>query len=173
MTTLDLGGTWEVRQQGETTAIPATVPGCIHTDLLAAGKIDDPYYRDNEARQMWIGETAWVYSRAFTVDAGMLQRENVILHCDGLDTLATITINGAVIGQTDNQFRVWEFDVKPYLRAGNNTITVCFDSTLPLIQAEQQKRYLNLTGVGHHRVDGSNRIRKSQCNYGWDWAPSA
>ena len=171
MTTLDLGGTWEVRQQGETTAIPATVPGCIHTDLLAAGKIDDPYYRDNEARQMWIGETAWVYSRAFTVDAGMLQRENVILHCDGLDTLATITINGAVIGQTDNQFRVWEFDVKPYLRAGNNTITVCFDSTLPLIQAEQQKRYLNLTGVGHHRVDGSNRIRKSQCNYGWDWGP--
>jgi len=169
--TIDLCGQWKVRKQGDTETIPASVPGCIHTDLLASGKIDDPYYRDNEDRQMWIGETGWVYSRTFTVDQDLLDCERVLLRCEGLDTLGTITINNILIGKTNNQFRRWEFDVKPHLQAGENRIEICFDSTIPFIQAEQQKRYLNLTGLGHHRIDGSNRIRKSQCNYGWDWGP--
>ena len=171
MQKFDLGGQWEVRKNGESEAIPATVPGCIHTDLLAAGKIEDPYYRDNEDKQLWIGETDWVYARTFTVAPELLQCERVLLRCEGLDTLATITLNKTIIGKTDNQFRTYEFDVNAVLQAGENTIEVCFESTLPLIKAEQQKRYLNLTGVGHHRIDGSNRIRKSQCNYGWDWGP--
>jgi beta-mannosidase len=169
--TIDLCGQWEIRKQGDTETLLASVPGCIHTDLLAAGKIDDPYYRDNEDRQMWIGETDWVYSRTFTVDQDFLDCDRVLLRCEGLDTLGTITINDTLIGKTDNQFRRWEFDVKPHLQAGENRIEICFDSTIPFIQAEQQKRYLNLTGVGQHRIDGSNRIRKSQCNYGWDWGP--
>ncbi len=168
---LNLCGQWEVRKQGTAETIPAAVPGCIHTDLLAAGKIDDPYYRDNEHRQMWIGETDWVYARRFTVDQQFLDCEHVFLRCEGLDTLSAITINDSVVGKTDNQFRTWEFEVKPHLQAGENSIEICFDSTIPSIQAEQETRYLNLTGVGHHRIDGSNRVRKSQCNYGWDWGP--
>jgi beta-mannosidase len=171
MQKLDLCGKWEVRKKGDTETISATVPGCIHTDLLAAGKIDDPYYRDNEGKQMWIGETDWVYSRIFTVDQELLKSDRVLLRCEGLDTLATITLNKTLIGKTNNQFRIWEFDVKSYLKAGENAIEICFDSTIPYITAEQKKRYLNLSGVGHHRIDGSNRIRKSQCNYGWDWGP--
>ena len=171
MKQLDLCGTWEVQKKGDAESIPATVPGCIHTDLLNAGKIDDPYYRDNEGQQMWIGETDWVYSRSFNAAQAILDSDQVILHCDGLDTLGTIIINGEEIGKTDNQFRIWEFDVKPHLQEGENTIEVCFDSTIPVIQAAQTERYLNLTGVGHHRIDGSNRVRKSQCNFGWDWGP--
>ncbi len=171
MKIFDLGGQWYVKKQEDHETIPATVPGCIHTDLLHAEKIEDPFYRDNEARQMWIGETDWMYSRTFTLDSSWLDHQQILLQCLGLDTLATITINGAEIGKTNNQFRTWEFDVKPYLKAGNNTIEVLFATTMPLIQAEQQKRSLNLTGVGQHRIDGSNRIRKSQCNYGWDWGP--
>ena len=177
MKSLDLCGQWDVRKRGDAEAIPATVPGCIHSDLLAAGKIDDPYYRDNEARQMWIGETDWVYRRAFMVPTDLLQETHVMLHCDGLDTLAAIAINDKQIGAADNQFRAWEFDVKSALREGENMIEIAFASTMPYIQAEQQKRYLMLTGLGadplhgQHRIDGSNRIRKSQCNYGWDWGP--
>jgi beta-mannosidase len=171
MQTYDLGGTWTVRKREDSEAIPATVPGCIHTDLLTAGTIEDPYYRDNESQQMWIGETDWVYTRTFHVDQKLLNHERVMLHCDGLDTLTTITINGMEIGSTSNQFRIWEFDVKSQLQTGENTIEITFTSTIPYINAEQEKRYLNLTGVGHHRIDGSNRVRKSQCNYGWDWGP--
>ena len=171
MKQLDLCGTWTLQKRDETHTFPATVPGCVHTDLLHAGEIKDPYYRDNEAGQMWIGETDWLYSRTFRVEQDLRDAEKVLLHCDGLDTLATITINGREIGKTNNQFRTWEFDVKSSLQAGENTIEILFESTIPLITAEQQKRYLNLTGVNHHRIDGSNRIRKSQCNYGWDWGP--
>lgn len=168
---IDLCGQWNVRKKENPETIPATVPGCIHTDLLAAGKIADPYYRDNEDHQIWIGETDWVYSRTFTVDREFLDCERVLLRCEGLDTLSTVTINSTVIGKTDNQFRMWEFDIKDHLRTGENSIEISFDSTIPFITEKQNKRYLNLTGVGHHRIDGSNRIRKSQCNYGWDWGP--
>ena len=167
----DLCGAWTAQKKGETEIIAAIVPGCIHTDLLHAEKIEDPYYRDNEGQQMWIGESDWVYSRNFNVEQEFLNSSHILLHCDGLDTLATITLNGKEIGKTDNQFRTWEFDVKPYVQLGENTIKVCFESTIPYITSKQQERYLNLTGVGHHRIDGSNYIRKSQCNYGWDWGP--
>jgi beta-mannosidase len=178
---LDLCGIWQLRRQGATVAIPATVPGCVHTDLLAAEKIADPYYRDHEAQQMWVGETDWVYTRTFQVAPELLECERVLLRCEGLDTLVTIVINGEEIGKTDNQFRTWEFDVRPHLHLGKNAIEITFASPIPVIQAAQQERYLNLTGVGlshqglkaerPHRIDGSNRVRKSQCNFGWDWGP--
>ena len=61
MKLISLNGSWTVQQTSETEQIAATVPGCIHTDLLDAGKIPDPYYRDNELALFWIGETDWTY----------------------------------------------------------------------------------------------------------------
>ena len=171
MEKFDLCGAWKLRKNGEDESIPAMVPGCVHADLLAAGKIEDPYYRDNEAQQMWIGETDWLYFRTFELDANFLAHDHVLLRCEGLDTFASIRVNGNEAGAGNNQFRVWEFELKEFLQEGENRIEIRFDSTLPFIQEEQWQQYLNLTGVGEHRIDGSNRIRKSQCNYGWDWGP--
>ena len=61
---LDLNGSWQLSRSGLDDWIPATVPGCVHTDLLAAGKIPDPFYRDNEKSLQWIGETSWTYQPA-------------------------------------------------------------------------------------------------------------
>ncbi|MCP4378653.1 MAG: hypothetical protein GY794_21065, partial [bacterium] len=91
--------------------------------------------------------------------------------CDGLDTLAAINLNEAQVGKTDNQFRTWEFDVKPHLQVGENTLEICFESTLPYIADAQRRRSLAPGDTDPCRLDGSNRIRKSQCNYGWDWGP--
>ena len=44
---------------GSPATVPATVPGCVHLDLLAAGLIDDPYVDHNELAVQWIGESAW------------------------------------------------------------------------------------------------------------------
>lgn len=171
MTRLDLCGKWKVLQKNEGDAIKATVPGCIHTDLLTARRIEDPYYRDNEDKQMWIGETDWTYERRFDVEADLLNRRNIILICYGLDTLADIKINGKSAGTADNQFRTWEFDIKKHLIAGENVITVHFASTSPYIRRKQKERYLYHWGTGQDRAAGGNRVRKSQCNYGWDWGP--
>src|SRR5215207_7262273 len=125
-----LNGVWEVRQVGGDATYSAAVPGCVHLDLLAAGAIPDPFYRDVELDVLWVGETDWVYSRTFTVDEALLAHERVLLHCDGLDTLATIRLNNQIIAATDNMFRAWEFDAKPYLQAGENRIEITFASAV-------------------------------------------
>ena len=167
---LELGGVWQCARVGEDDAFPAQVPGCVHTDLLAAGKIEEPFYRDNEDRLQWVGETDWRYTRVIDVPASLLAHARVLLRCEGLDTLATIILNGTEIGRTDNMFRTWEFEVKNILRAGENTIEVRFDSPLPYIKARQQERKIG-EWSGPREVNGRAWVRKQPCNFGWDWGP--
>jgi beta-mannosidase len=169
MINITLDGKWTLRKDGDREIVPARVPGCVHTDLLRAGKIPDPYVRDNEKRLQWIGKAGWTYSREFTVPAGLLDHDRVLLVCEMLDTLATVTINGHTAGKSDNMFRTWEFDVKKLLRPGRNTISVRFDSPFPYMEKKQGKRRMQ-TGEWI-RLDGSPWIRKEPCNFGWDWGP--
>jgi len=170
MQTIDLSGEWNLKQSGKKELTKAAVPGCIHTDLLAAGKIPDPYYRDNESRLHWIGEVDWLYTRTFNIPAAFLKHERIILRCEGLDTFATIAINNQVIARTENMFRTYEFDVKNALKPGKNTIQVRFDSTIPYINKREKERHLP-AWKGPHDVQGGNWVRKEPCNYGWDWGP--
>ncbi|HTI98948.1 MAG TPA: hypothetical protein VL527_08690, partial [Dongiaceae bacterium] len=163
---LSLNGAWEMAKVDSTDWTPATVPGCVHTDLLAVGKIPDPYYRDNEKQVQWIGETDWVYRRTFTADSALLAHRQVLLVCEGLDTLATVKLNGQTVGQADNMFRTWEFDVKPLLQPGANTIEVLFAAPMKFVNALEAKRKEN------KGVTGRAWLRKEPCNFGWDWAPT-
>ena len=171
MRIIDLGGQWTVRRASARGSIPAEVPGCIHSDLLAAGRIPDPFWRDNERKQMWIGEADWVYRRDFEVPAETLACRRVLLRCEGLDTLATVRINGHLAGRADNMFRTWEFDVRRLLRAGANSIEVRFASAVRYIQRRRRRRQMLEIGAGDHKLAGLSWIRKEQCNFGWDWGP--
>ena len=171
MTDIDLGGAWTLTQRGQSEVIPAQVPGCVHTDLLRAARIPDPFYRDNETELMWIGENDWSYARSFPLSEKETERDGLLLVCEGLDTFADVLVNGRKVGSADNQFRIWEFDIAEAARAGENQVRIDFRSTFPYIDREQRRRRLFHSGIGHHRIEGSNRVRKSQCNYGWDWGP--
>lgn len=164
---LDLAGAWEVSAVGSNDWFAATVPGCIHTDLLAAKRIPDPFYRDNEVAVQWVGERAWTYRRSFTVSEDFLKKQHQLLRCEGLDTLATITLNGHKLAQTDNMFRTWEFNVRQLLQPGANTIEITFDSVLPYIDAREKQRHLPTWNY-----PGSSYVRKTPCNFGWDWGPT-
>lgn len=170
MEIFDLGGQWNLTQIGKRTAIEAGVPGNVHTDLLKAGLIPDPYYRDNEASLQWIGEADWKYSRHFTLTKEFLTHQKMILRCEGLDTLSVIRINGEEVSRTDNMFRTYEFDVTGILKKGRNLIEIRFLSTLPYIESRQAEHPIPLRG-GSHTIPGGNLVRKEQCNYGWDWGP--
>jgi beta-mannosidase len=155
MQILSLNGTWELNQAGTETHYPAAVPGCVHLDLLAAGVIEDPFYRDNELKVQWISETDWHYQRNFLVDDDFLAHDRVLLRCEGLDTLATIVVNGQQVATTDNMFRIWEFDLKPYLVAGDNQIEIIFQAPLPYVREKETSiRPLYAWGVGHHKSNG-------------------
>ena len=112
MQTQPLTGSWQFRQAGTEEWLQATVPGGVHTDLLALGRIPDPFVGDNEKRVQWVAESDWEYRRSFACSPELLGEEKVFLVCDGLDTLATVTLNGHELGRTDNMFRQYKWDVK-------------------------------------------------------------
>ena len=101
MHSIDLNGAWRLRAAGDEKDYPATVPGDAMADLLSCGEIEDPYFRENENDLQWIGEKDWIYSRSFDVDEKILAEESIKLCCEGLDTLATVSINGTQIGEAD------------------------------------------------------------------------
>ncbi|MBK9121766.1 MAG: glycoside hydrolase family 2 protein [Chloroflexi bacterium] len=166
-----LNGAWTLSKRGEAQTYPATVPGCVHTDLIAAGELDNPFYRDNEKGQMWIGETDWSYTCSFVVEPNVLDHDRVLLRCHGLDTLATVTINDTVIGRADNMFRTWEFDIKPVLVAGENVIRVDFDAPMPFARKMDAEKGMMAGWVEPMRINSAAWIRKEPCNFGWDWGP--
>ncbi|MGJ3239844.1 MAG: beta-mannosidase [Anaerolineae bacterium] len=171
MRKFSLNGAWELQKAGDEVIILATVPGCVHTDLLANGLLDDPFYRDNEAGMQWIGETDWIYRRRFTVPDEVLQSQQVLLRCEGLDTLATITLNGVQIARTDNMFRTYEFNVKRALTVGENTLEIAFSAPLPYTLKQDAEKREMVGWVQGMRLTTGAWIRKEPCNFGWDWGP--
>src|SRR5690554_2156658 len=91
MQIISLNGKWYLSKTGDNESIRAAVPGCVHTDLLTAGKIGEPFYRNNEEKLSWIGETDWDYKRKFTITGELMAKDNILLRFKGLDTLARIT----------------------------------------------------------------------------------
>ncbi len=171
-TILDLAAArWRFRDtSAPKTWLPATVPGCVHTDLIAAGKIPDPFYGTNELDLQWIENRDWEYQTTFTVTAALLREDIVELCADGLDTVATVTLNGKKIATTDNMFVAHRWNVKKHLHAGRNELVVHFRSAMDYI-AKTRTDFTPPNNFNDAKGGGCVRIRKEQCQFGWDWGP--
>jgi beta-mannosidase len=178
MQRIGLNGVWQFKALDTYNTLPrhvrrvqqwmaATVPGTVHTDLMANRVIPDPFYRTNEHDVQWVDTQQWVYRRSFTVPAALLRNDRVELVAEGLDTYATIRINGREVAQTANMFIAHRMDVREHLHSGENSIEIVFDS--PVIRSkhlEQQYGKLHVA-LQPHRV----YVRKAQYSFGWDWGP--
>jgi beta-mannosidase len=146
----------------------AVVPGCVHRDLLRHRLIPDPFWGANELKLQWIEERDWEYRASFTAPVSLLAEEVVELVADGLDTVATILLNGREVARTDNMFLGHRWEVKPLLRSGKNELLIRFGSTMDYIRTHR---------TGHNPRDINDPvgrctvIRKQQCQFGWDWGP--
>jgi beta-mannosidase len=160
---------WTVRDTTRRRTLPATVPGCVHTDLRAAGLIPDPFYGTHELDLQWIEERAWEYRGAFTVSAALLAEEVVELCADGLDTVATVYLNGRRIAATDNMFVAHRWDVKHHLRRGRNELRLVFRSALDYLR--HTRTDFTPPQEFNDPLGNCVRIRKQQCQFGWDWGP--
>jgi beta-mannosidase len=164
-----LAGAWEFRQAGTETWQPASVPGGVHTDLLALGHIPDPFEADHEKRVQWVAEAEWIYRYRFICSPELLTEEKVFLVCEGLDTLATVVLNGHELGRTDNMFHRYEWEVKSLLGVKRaNELTITFYS--PVKYAAEKQAILPLPGVPQ-AIPGGPYLRKAPCQFGWDWGP--
>lgn len=172
---ISLCGSWQFRctsPEGEWHQ--GTVPGCVHTDLLSGGMIQNPYYGDNEKRLQWIGEKDWEYARTFNVSAADLEQNHVELVFEGLDTYATVYVNDIEVIRADNMFRTWKADVKDILIPGENRIAVRFESVFKANIAKYLDAPFKLQAwPNNDRADIwlSLYSRKAGYNYGWDWGP--
>ncbi|MCW2137896.1 glycoside hydrolase family 2 protein [Actinoplanes cyaneus] len=146
--------------------VPASVPGTVHTDLLDAELIPDPYLGENEADLVWFHRAAWLYSTTVTV-APAADDERVDLVFEGLDTIAAIEFGGVELGRTANMHRSYRFDVRDRLRDGAIPLSVRFDSALDY--AEDLQKVLGERPRPYPHP--FNAIRKMACSFGWDWGP--
>lgn len=183
-----LDGDWQFRlspDAAEATAHPeamqwrnARVPGHVHTDLLAHRLITDPYVGAPESGLQWIGLGRWEYRLRFDADDVTLARARADLVFEGLDTFATVYLNGENLLEADNAFRTWRIPVQGKLRAQDNELSVVFDSPirrlLPRVQAMAHKiagNYPSPYGDEPRDAMTGNFARKPGYHYGWDWGP--
>lgn len=162
---------WQFREVGKITWHAATVPGCVHTDLLNNKMIDDPFWRDNEANLQWIGKTDWEYQTTFSVDAALLRRENLEFVFEGLDTYANVFLNDESLLNTDNMFRTWRVDGKRLLKPGSNTLRIRFRSPINEVLPIMAKMKYELPAGNDQGEKTSPHTRKAPYQFGWDWGP--
>ncbi len=158
---MNLNGAWqgEIKtEKGEAFAFPATVPGCVHTDLLACGRIGDFYYRDNSKEVRWIENCDATYTREFDVPE---LYPGAQLEFDGLDTYCEIYLNGQKVGEGHNMFLPQVYPVDGVLKAGGNRLEVRFFSPIRAVAGKPKLEGAFTTERLH--------TRRIQCTYGWDW----
>jgi beta-mannosidase len=169
---------WKFKACNEQEWLPAKVPGCVHTDLLRAGKIDDPFYGTNERRLQWIDKLDWEYETVFDVPEKVYRQRNVELVFAGLDTYADVYLNGKHVLSADNMFRTWKADAKPHLKPQNNTLNIRFRSPIQEDLPKLEKLGYALPATNDQSENGdlgdkkvSVFARKAPYHYGWDWGP--
>lgn len=167
MITVKLHDNWQMREANDTVWTPAKVPGSVYTDYLAAGKMENPYWRDNEMKTLELMEHDFVYEAVFTAPAEILNKEKIVLRFYGIDTLADILLNGKKVGHAENEHRTWEFDVKGVLQAGENKLSVTLLSNVNYIrQRYKEDPDIRMSGDS---MQGASYLRKAHCDFGWDW----
>ncbi len=131
-------------------SIPATVPGNVEIDLVAAGRME-PLEKGNRVYQaLDIESYQWWYRRTFLVDAAAPD-EKAELVFDGLDCLGTVWLNGKLVGRTANMLVGHRFEVTSLLLPNQaNEVVVRID---PVCDMDPL------------------RVRKPPHAFGWDIMP--
>lgn len=164
-TVLDLAGRWTLTDETGEYGCGWDLPGDAITALHAAGLIPEPYEGRNEYGLRWIAGRAWTARRRFTLD-----RTGVDLLLSGLDTVATVRVNGRIVLRAENSFRSHRADLSQVARAGENEIEITFHSNPAEAAARQAAQPFFIPWhEGNSPIPNGNMLRKVQCDFGWDW----
>ena len=176
----DINSEWRFKKQSDSIWHKATVPGTIHTDLLANKIIEEPFYRLNELDLQWIDKCNWEYETSFHISSKELSYNNIQLTFNGLDTYADVYLNDSLILQAENMFLRHKLNCKTLLNQGENSLNVIFHSPIQKgIQKYDSTNYKvpvsanDLAELG--KVQNGKRVsafmRKAPYHFGWDWGP--
>ncbi|KAK1988839.1 family 2 glycosyl hydrolase [Colletotrichum cereale] len=175
----ELSSGWTFKQQDDASEDPwlpvPKIPSQVHVDLLANNKIPDPFLDMNELAVQWVAEKTWVYRTSFATPAGSSGAPGRVtdLVFEGLDTFATVTLNGAVILRSDNMFLSHRVEVSRHLRCdgADNVLEVVFDSALLRGRRLVREHAHEHRFIARQTEQGRIPVRKAQYHWGWDWGP--
>ena len=165
MSKINLNGSWQLKDTKDLQWLTTLVPGTVFATILEHGLVPDPYYRDNEDAVQDFFRSDYEYKCEFDVNETDLNSDEIMLVCEGIDTLADIYINNSKVAQTENMHRTYRFDVRNLLHVGVNEIRIIIRSAKNFV-AERAPHALMPSILG---VTGVEQLRKAQCQFGWDW----
>ena len=178
---IDLAGEWILSgadRTGKPVECAAAVPGGVHSALLRAQLIEDPFWGCNETNLQWIGYNDWTLTREFDLTPEFLAHDEIVLRAEDVDCFAEIYVNDRKAAETCDRFLRWQFDVKPYLRVGKNTIRGVFRSAIRRGDELAARYWRNSTNdvkiirFEHEWAHNQAFVRKNACHKGWDWGLS-
>lgn len=168
MKTIDLNRHWKIKcTEGENCYV-ADVPATVANTLYENGAMEDPYYGENEWKTYELLKKDYEFTNTFMIPKEFLENDQILLHCEGLDTVADLYLNGRHLAFVNDMHRTWEWDVKEYLTVGENRIRILFHSNLEYALEQHRKEPYYSTS---DTVDGFSLVRKAHSSYGWDWGP--
>ncbi|MCM1191703.1 MAG: glycoside hydrolase family 2 protein [Butyrivibrio sp.] len=159
---------WSLYVDGEGEGLPARVPGSVYQALLDNGKMEDPYYRDNELKALALMDRDYTYRTEFELSDGLRDCEQILLRFEGIDTVADIFLNGRLLASVCNMHRTFEYPVKELLQKGRNELKVVLHSPTRYIQEAYENRFIDGSSDA---MRGFSYLRKAHCMFGWDWGP--
>lgn len=170
---LSLAGDFALTSPKRKIKVPITLPGDVHSALLAAGEIPDPYFGTNEQAVMWVHDTPWAVERVFTATAAEIDGY-LTLTLENVDCIATVLLNGEPIAATQNQFIRYDIDVTGKVRAGRNTLRIEFEVTKDIAKGRSDAHPFPIPFTYNYQSNGlpgvhMNFVRKAACHAGWDW----
>ena len=168
MKTLLLSGKWTLRRESDGKCFPAFLPGTDFGALIASGEIDNPLSSGLESEALATAAHDYTFFRTFPLGEDLLQKKQIHLCCDVLDTFCTCMINGKQAFSSESAFVPVDEDVKAFLQPGDNTIELRFRSAYRFIEDAYKNEPLLPNPNG---VNGICHIRKPGCHFGWDWGP--
>ena len=152
--------------------IPAKVPSTVYSTLLEQNLMPDPFYRDNELDATKLCENDFAYETDFLPDASIRREDRIFLRFEGIDTLAEISLDGAVLGTAENMNRVYEFDITEAVKAKPEGALLHLRVLLYSPNRYIRKAYAeDPIGGSADAMPGFPHIRKAACMFGWDWGP--
>ena len=168
MNRVNLQDGWRFAEAKSSEWTPVSVPGTVLSGLLEAGKMEDPYYRENEYAARELLAKDYVFETDFSVSDELLNRKHCVLVCEGLDTLADVYVNEKLIGKADNMHRTWRFDCKDALQKENH-LRIYFHSALTYIREYEGTPGKEIVYEPTGGIRGNQYIRKAHSMFGWDW----
>ncbi|QDS77809.1 hypothetical protein FKW77_005818 [Venturia effusa] len=165
---------WQFKETGSDEWLPVLrVPTNVHIDLIANKKIPDPFLGFNELNCEWVGEKSWTYQTQLPPISRPEKGTQIALAFEGLDTFATVKLNGKTILETSSQFIPYRVVVNNYLKYGAGTVNVL---SIDFASAFQKAREIKDAHPEHKWVGFNGdmsrlAVRKAQYHWGWDWGP--